>query len=65
MKARFLLITALALFPLIATAGEKRECQKSSKSCAKSAAECKKDKKDCAKEKCAQDGTTCEKHKQS
>ncbi|HKO00819.1 MAG TPA: hypothetical protein VJ032_03935 [Thermoanaerobaculia bacterium] len=65
MKARFLLIAALALVPLVANAGEGKTCNKSTKSCpAKSSAECKKDKKDCSKEKCAQDGT-CQKSKSS
>ena len=61
MKARFLLIAALALVPFVATAGEGKTCTKSTKSCpAKNSAECKKEKKDCSKEKCAKDGS-CEK----
>jgi hypothetical protein len=66
MKARYLLIAALTLVPLVANAGETRKCDKTSASCPKGA-ECKKDKKECAKATCAhKDGEakTCERTKQ-
>jgi hypothetical protein len=66
MKARFLLIAALTLVPLVATAGETRKCDKTSASCPKGA-ECKKDKKECAKATCAPkdaDAKTCDRTKQ-